>query len=245
MYPPSNNSAFENDGDSDDERKTQEETLLSFLVKYWSPEEEKVFLKSQIPRSRTKGIFNIILYLHDVETCVGSNIGQFSPVLNEVESEGVMYCKLPHQLWRLFQPGNHIEEIISQSRLFAHPKGRSNKAIDVTEDSILCVYAVMLLSGYSKVPNKMIYVEDTLDGNDSIISENIKRDNSKMSCHLSMKYMPAPQSLRVDEIMIPYYGSHGENQFICEKPVKFGFKLWALCSSSGHIVFVEPYCKMH
>lgn len=49
----------------------------------------------------------------------------------------------------------------------------------------------------------------------------------------------------IDEIMIPYYGRHGDKQFIRGKPIRFGFKLWAVCTSDGTLLHVEPYCGCH
>ena len=46
----------------------------------------------------------------------------------------------------------------------------------------------------------------------------------------------------VDESMIPYYGRHGTKQFIREKPIRFEFNLWCLCSSDGYLLYAEPYC---
>ncbi|XP_040573820.2 piggyBac transposable element-derived protein 3-like [Lepeophtheirus salmonis] len=48
--------------------------------------------------------------------------------------------------------------------------------------------------------------------------------------------------MSVDEIMVPYYGRHGDKQYIRGKPVRFGFKLWAACASDGTLLHVEPYC---
>ena len=45
--------------------------------------------------------------------------------------------------------------------------------------------------------------------------------------------------------MIPYYGIHGDKQFIRGKPVRFGFKLWAACSSDGSLLYGESYCGSH
>ena len=36
----------------------------------------------------------------------------------------------------------------------------------------------------------------------------------------SLKYLPTPRDLSVDETMIPYYGSHGDKQYIRNKPVR-------------------------
>lgn len=46
----------------------------------------------------------------------------------------------------------------------------------------------------------------------------------------------------VDEVMIPYYGRHSSKQFIHGKPIRYGYKVWALCTSDGSGVWFEPYC---
>ena len=46
-------------------------------------------------------------------------------------------------------------------------------------------------------------------------------------------------NLSVDESMIPYYST---KQFISGKAIRFGFKLWCLCSSDGYLLRAEPYC---
>ncbi|GBP70847.1 PiggyBac transposable element-derived protein 3 [Eumeta japonica] len=40
--------------------------------------------------------------------------------------------------------------------------------------------------------------------------------------------------LAVDEMIVKYFGHHGIKQFIKGKPVRFGYKLWALCGVSGY-----------
>ena len=47
----------------------------------------------------------------------------------------------------------------------------------------------------------------------------------------------------IDETMIPYLGKHGTKQFICGKPIRFGFKLWCLTSTDGYLIHAEPYCE--
>ena len=42
--------------------------------------------------------------------------------------------------------------------------------------------------------------------------------------------------------MIKYYGKHGSKQFIRGKPVRFGFKMFFLASSTGYSLHIEPYC---
>ena len=49
------------------------------------------------------------------------------------------------------------------------------------------------------------------------------------------------ESLSVDESMVPYYGRHSCKQFIKAKPIRFGFKLWVLASSTGLPYHVHIY----
>ncbi len=46
----------------------------------------------------------------------------------------------------------------------------------------------------------------------------------------------------VDEVMIPHFGRHSSKQFIHSKPIQYGYKVWALCTSGGSRVCFEPYC---
>ncbi len=41
----------------------------------------------------------------------------------------------------------------------------------------------------------------------------------------------------VDEVMIPYFGRHSSKQFIHGKPIQYGYKVWALCTSGRSGVF--------
>ena len=45
----------------------------------------------------------------------------------------------------------------------------------------------------------------------------------------------------IDKTMIPNLGKHGAKQFICGKPIRFGFKLWCLGSTNGYLFHVEPH----
>lgn len=47
--------------------------------------------------------------------------------------------------------------------------------------------------------------------------------------------------LSIDEQMIPYFGRHSCKMFIRGKPIRFGFKAWCLCTSSGYLYQTIPY----
>ena len=83
----------------------------------------------------------------DTDMGVGSKIGEFDPPPNASESEEVKNIKSPYDAWRLFLPDEFIQKVLEQSRIYAHQEGFGRKATDVTKDNLLCVLAVMLLSG--------------------------------------------------------------------------------------------------
>ena len=41
--------------------------------------------------------------------------------------------------------------------------------------------------------------------------------------------------------MEPYYGHHPSKQFLRGKPVRFGYKVWCLATSTGYLVKFTPY----
>ena len=47
--------------------------------------------------------------------------------------------------------------------------------------------------------------------------------------------------LSLDEMMIKYYGMHSAKMFMREKPIKFGYKFWCLCSANGYMYNFVPY----
>lgn len=48
-------------------------------------------------------------------------------------------------------------------------------------------------------------------------------------------------NLSIDEQMIAYFGRHSCKMFIKGKPIRFGFKYWALCSAEGYLYSFIPY----
>lgn len=56
-----------------------------------------------------------------------------------------------------------------------------------------------------------------------------------------VKHFHPERSLSYDESMIVYFGKHGCKQFIRGKPIRFGYKLWSLCTTSGYMVNFEVY----
>ena len=49
------------------------------------------------------------------------------------------------------------------------------------------------------------------------------------------------KNVGIDESMVPYYGRHGCKQYIQNKPVKFGYKLWVATTPLGYAIQFYPY----
>lgn len=56
-----------------------------------------------------------------------------------------------------------------------------------------------------------------------------------------MKYYIPEQNMSVDEAMVKYYSKYSCKQFIRGKPIRFGYKLWSLCTVDAYLVTFEIY----
>ncbi|XP_060801591.1 piggyBac transposable element-derived protein 3-like [Amyelois transitella] len=175
-------------------------------------------------------------------------------------------CKDPLDYFKLFFHSDLVKLIVDQTNLYA---GQKNKPLLVTEDEIYVIFGAMLLSGYAKLPCKRLYFSKENDV-PKILSDSIRcnrfeailqhlhfNDNTFLSDSSDRLYKLRPlldslsESFRkhygldehysVDESMIPYYGKHYAKQFIRGKPIRFGFKNWALCASTGYMVAFSVY----
>lgn len=146
---------------------------------------------------------------------------------------------------------------------------QKGKALNVCREEILVFFGGLLLSGYTKCPNKRLYwsteddvpkilsdsircnrFEDILRNFQLIDNANILNPDDRLCKlrplleHLKLKFMehgPLGEKMSVDESMIPYYGRHYAKQYIEGKPIRFGYKNWALCTSNGYLVNFDVY----
>lgn len=128
--------------------------------------------------------------------------------------------------------------------------------------------AVLLHSGYHSVPRRKMLWELKPDCHNNLVADNMRRDQMDAMLHCLyfrdntmidddgfFKVRPLFTNLNkagqwfleegefsVDEVMVPYFGRHSAKQFIYGKPIRFGYKVWALCTSEGSGVWFEPYC---
>lgn len=161
-----------------------------------------------------------------------------------------------------------ISLIIEQSNLYAAQKNCTNFLVD--ERDIKIFLGILLLSGYHKLPRETMYWSVDEDICVPFVASSMSRnrfqqikkyihfaDNSNLQKSDKMsKLRPLMdtlntnfrqwgifhQNLSVDEAMIKYFGHHSSKQFIKGKPVRFGFKDWMLCSSTGYCYSYDTYC---
>jgi len=155
--------------------------------------------------------------------------------------------------------------VATQSNFYA---AQHNRQLNVTTEEVKVFICILLLSGYSPLPNRRLYWSSDPDViNEQVINamrrnrfEDIMRnlhfaDNTAITddryykvrplftaINAASPVMPMAQNICVDESMIKYYGMHSGKQYMRGKPIKYGFKVWSLASSNGYIHRVEPYC---
>jgi hypothetical protein len=158
--------------------------------------------------------------------------------------------------------------VAEQTILYARQKNNHKFLVSIEE--IKNFTAILLLSGYHKLlRQKLFWSLDENCGVDMVSSAmarnrflEIKKylhlaDNYNIDHDKMFKLRPLTnilnenfrqwcifhKDLSIDEAMVKYFGNHCAKQFIRGKPVRFGFKDWMLCSSTGYCYAFEPYCR--
>ena len=163
-------------------------------------------------------------------------------------------------------PVSLVDEIVHQTNLYALQKGKSLKT---NREEISQFLGILLLSGYHQVPQEEWYWSTAQDIAVPIVPTVMSRQRFRdlKSCiHLANNQeLPAgdkmakvrplydallkelqqfgvfSHDLSIDESMVPYYGHHSAKMYIKGKPIRFGFKIWMMCSSSGYPYNMQLY----
>ena len=171
-----------------------------------------------------------------------------------------------YQIFSLFFSDSKISLQVEQTNLYA--TGDKNMQTFRTNDAEIRKFlGLLLISGYHNLPSEAYYWSTAENLEAPIFSNIMARDRFRVikSClHIAdnhnlaqskvAKVLPLLEHLRtncqqfgvfhknlsIDESMMPYRGLHSAKQYIKGKPVKFGYKLWILCSSDKYNF--EIYC---
>ena len=193
------------------------------------------------------------------------------PVSTEFQfRENLKNCllgKSPLEIFFLFFDDDVVELLLNFSVKYAHDNNRHDFLLNKPE--LLNFIGILLFSGYHSLPRIQHYWSTDEDKGIDIIKKCMSRNRFqqiKQNLHLSdnclldkndkfskvrpfldllnkknLQFGIFAFNLSIDEQMVPYFGRHPCKMFIKGKPVRFGFKLWCLCSSNGYLFYSLPY----
>jgi hypothetical protein len=175
----------------------------------------------------------------------------------------------PKGLYDLIITSELLESVAELSNQYAFAK--FGICYNITGQEINIFFSVLLLSGYNPVTDSELYWSISEDCENRLVKGAMSRDrfrNIKRSFHLGSQedregevpdrykkvrllirhmqrrftdlFVPE-QNLSHDEAMIKYFGKSGLKQAIRNKPIRFGFKAWCLCTVSGYVVVFDLY----
>jgi hypothetical protein len=197
------------------------------------------------------------------------NVSLDSHTILPSSKAGEDHCgKDAFEIYQLFFTHEMVTLLSEQTELYAvRDKNIPNFRVDV--DEIANFLGLLLISGYHRLPSEDDYWSTSDDMETPIFPKTMSRDRFrtiKRYMHLAdnnclvqskvAKVLPLLQLLRkqcqqfgifheflsIDESMVPYRGLHSARQFIKNKPVRFGYKVWMLCSANGFPYNFEIYC---
>ncbi|GFU08350.1 piggyBac transposable element-derived protein 3 [Nephila pilipes] len=156
-------------------------------------------------------------------------------------------------------PKEYVGKLACMTKLYPGQKEEmtASECIDITQ-----FLGLLLLSGYYWVPKVDYYWSAAEDLKVDIVSTVMSRnhfhvikkkfhlnDNPKLKSgdkpgkvaqifeelgKILRQFVTFLKKFSIDESMVPYYGHHTCTMFTKHKPIRFGFKIWMLCSSSGY-----------
>lgn len=172
-----------------------------------------------------------------------------------------------YELFENFFDNDLLNMIAKESSKYAAHLGKADPEISVAE---LKVYiAILIISGYSVQSRFESYWSNDPDLRNELICSSMRKNRFKqitqflhfedmtkpnvsdkiwklrpLTDHLKakmLKHFHPEQNLSYDESMIEYYGRHGMKQYLKDKPIPFGYKVWSLCTTSGYLANFEIY----
>ena len=149
---------------------------------------------------------------------------------------------------------------------------KNDPLFSLSDGELKAFLGILLYSGYCTFPSERMYWSEDSDLKHPIIRDAMSRprymkiksylhlqDNAKMTAGNTdrafkvrplldiinrsfQQYGVFHNKLSVDEMIVRYYGHNSLKQFIRGKPIRFGFKLWAICGSDGYCHKFDLYC---
>lgn len=160
-----------------------------------------------------------------------------------------------------------IQKTVEESNKYAGQK--NDPEFSLKSDEMKQFLGIMFYSGYHILPREKMYWENAPDTGTTIVSQAMSRkkyfdikkylhfnDNTTIDSsdryykvrpiynllnEAIQKFGVFSEHLSIDERRVRYFGKHGCKMYMKGKPVKFGYKLWMLCSFDGYPFHIIPY----
>ena len=184
------------------------------------------------------------------------------------DSHPELIAMSPIELFDTIFTQQMLEDLRQQFELYAN-RDSNFPGFSATVDDIRHFMGILLLSGYYCLPCERDYWSTADDLGCSLAMKTMSRSKFqelKRFCHIAdnqalassrvakvkplydglnkslMQFGVFDNKLSIDESMVPYYGHHGAKMFIRGKPIRFGYKIWMLCSADGYPYQAIIYC---
>ncbi|XP_028658906.1 piggyBac transposable element-derived protein 2-like [Erpetoichthys calabaricus] len=247
---------FENEGDDAETEENQPSTSSAPPAKWprkkkcpvpsWTKQKKPVFPKTSALNGQAAGV---------TENKLRQTLAQHNPV----------------QLFEeFFSP--EIYDLICKETVRYSTDFRNDHEFHTSTEEVKVFLGILIITGYHKVPSEADYWSDAEDLVVPIVKNAMSRnrfqklksyihfvDNSTADSNIgdqSFKVKPLFELLNenfckfgyftpnisIDEMIVKYYGRNSLKQFIKGKPIRFGYKYWAICSSEGYCYTFSLYC---
>ena len=174
----------------------------------------------------------------------------------------------PHQQFEKFFDNDLLQHICDESEKYAVFLGKPNP--NVTVEELKVFISILLVTGYNYHSQTRSLWSTEEDLQNLMVVKSMRRNRFQQILHFlhfedsckkttekdkmwklrpitdplkanMIRNFHPEQHLSYDKSMIAYFGRHGCKQFIKGKPLRFGYKVWSLCTPSGYLVNFEIY----
>lgn len=257
----------ENDEDDDDPILAEDPPLTNEnLANYQVPQVPFPSTSQASRRATMKGlVWKVKKFVlnSDQTTFLGNTT--YPPELRDQSTTGT-----PYSIFSYFITSEIIQKIVEESNLYSVQKNVT-KPLNISETELKKFMAILLYMSIIRYPNVRLYWSNTVgfepikkimtvnrfetirrylhfNNNETHLPrEHPQHDRlhkiSPILSHLNEKFatVPMEQRLSIDEQMCATKVAHFMKQYLPNKPHKWGFKLYVICSAKGYAHKFEIY----
>lgn len=175
----------------------------------------------------------------------------------------------PAETFGLFIDEEAVQHLTAHTIGYAAQSG--NHQFFMSCDEMRTFIGILLLSGYCSVSRRRLYWGNEPDTHNILVVHSMRRnrfdeimsyfhaaDNSCLDQEdkfakirpflniVTKKFLLfgsvfGPDTISIDESMVPYFGRHPVKQFIRGKPIRWGYKAWVAATRLGYVFSLDFY----